>query len=124
MGKKITIKVGNVVAEAELNDTRTASLIWEKLPIEAKVSLWGDEIYFSIPVKDRLDNGKEVVNIGDIGYWPEGHAFCIFFGHTPISSSTEIRPASAVNIVGCVKGDARQFKVVKSGEKIIIDKGE
>ena len=83
MSEKIVIRAGSVTANAELNDTRTATLIGEKLPIEAKANLWGDEIYFSIPVEDKLDNGKEVVNLGDLGYWPEGNAFCIFFGPTP-----------------------------------------
>lgn len=124
MGKEIIIKAGSVAADAELNDTRTAKLIWEKLPIEARASLWGDEIYFSIPVKDKLDNGKEVVDIGDLGYWPEGNAFCIFFGPTPVSSGNEIRPASAVNIVGRVMGDAKVFKAVKSREKVVIEKKE
>jgi hypothetical protein len=121
MAKKIIIKGGTVVAEAELNETATAKLIWEKLPIEARASLWGDEIYFAIPVKDKEDDPKEVVNIGDLGYWPPGQAFCIFFGPTPISSGGVIKPASAVNIVGRVIGDATVFKAVKSREKVIIN---
>jgi len=102
MSTKIVIKAGSVTVNAELNDTRTAAFIQGKLPIEAKANLWGDEIYFPIPVEDKLDNGKEVVNIGDLGYWPQGNAFCIFFGPTPVSSGGEIKPASAVNIVGRV----------------------
>ncbi len=124
MSRKIVIKAGKVTIDAELNDTRTAELIWEKLPIEARASLWGEEIYFSIPVEDKLDNGKEMVNVGDLGYWPEGNAFCIFFGPTPVSSDGVIKPASAVNIVGRVIGDATVFKSVKSREKVIIKKGE
>ncbi len=122
MNSKIVIKAGSVEINAELNDSATARLIREKLPIQAKANLWGDEIYFSIPVKDKLDNGKEVVDIGDLGYWPEGSAFCIFFGPTPMSSGDKIRPASAVNIIGKVTGDAAKFKTVKSGEKVIIEK--
>lgn len=122
MSRKIIIKAGNVTRDAELNDTRTAKFIWEKLPIEAKANLWGDEIYFSIPVMDKLDNGKEEVNVGDLGYWPDGHAFCIFFGPTPVSSGNVIKPASAVNIIGRVIGDATVFKAVKSREKVRIEK--
>lgn len=124
MSKRIIIKAGSVTANAELNDTRTATLIWDKLPIEARTSLWGDEIYFSIPVKDELENGKEVVNVGDLGYWPEGAAFCIFFGPTPVSSGGVIKPASAVNIIGRVTDDAKIFKSVKSREKVSIEKGK
>jgi hypothetical protein len=118
MAKKIMIEAGNVRAEAELNDSRTAKLIWQALPIEASVNTWGDEIYFEIPVKAGLENGVETVQVGDLGYWPTGSAFCIFFGPTPISKGNEIRPASAVNIVGAVIGDAKNFRRVFDGERV------
>ncbi len=122
MEKKIKIKAGNIEAEAMLNDSATAHKVWEALPIEAKVNTWGEEIYFSIPVKAPLEkNAQELVNVGDLGYWPEGKGFCIFFGPTPISRGNEIRPASAVNIIGKVIGDAKIFKKVPAGTKIIIE---
>ncbi len=106
--------------EAELNETKTARLIWEKLPMESKVNTWGEEIYFPIPVVASLENGVEVVKEGDIAYWPEGNCFCIFFGKTPVSTDKEIRPASAVNLVGKILGNPKELKKVKSGEEIII----
>ena len=75
MGKKIRIIAGKVEAEAELNDTKTAQAIWEALPIEGRINLWGDEIYFSIPLSLGLEAGQELVSIGDLGYWPDGNAF-------------------------------------------------
>ncbi|MGQ9695548.1 MAG: cyclophilin-like fold protein [Thermodesulfobacteriota bacterium] len=125
MEKKIKIKAGNIEAEALLNDSATAQKIWEALPIEAKANTWGDEIYFSIPVKAPLEkDAQELVNLGDLGYWPEGKGFCIFFGPTPISRGNEIRPASAVNIIGKVIGDPKVFKKVSAGVKIIIERGK
>jgi len=124
MGKKIIIEVGNIKAEAELNDTNTAGLIWESLPIEARANTWGDEVYFNVPVKTGLENAVEVVDVGDLGYWPQGPAFCIFFGPTPMSRGDEIRPASAVNIVGKVSGDAQIFRPVKSGQAITLSRSE
>lgn len=122
MEKKIKIKAGNVEAFAMLNDSATAEKIWKILPIEAKAHTWGEEIYFSIPVTASLEkDAKELVNIGDLGYWPEGKGFCIFFGPTPISRGDEIRPASAVNIIGRVIGDAKVFKKVPAGAKITIE---
>ena len=110
MERKIRIKVGAIEAAAELNDTRTAQAIWETLPIKGRVNLWGDEIYFSIPLNLELELGQELVSIGDLGYWPQGNAFCIFFGPTPISQGDEIRPASPVTVFGKVIGDATAFK--------------
>jgi hypothetical protein len=120
MGKKIHIRAGAIEAEAELNDTRTAQAIWEILPIEGRANLWGDEIYFSIPLSLELETGQELVNIGELGYWPQGNAFCIFFGSTPVSQGDEIRPASPVTVFGKIHGDATIFKKVAAGMKITI----
>ena len=123
MGKKINILVEDLKVEAELNDSKTAQLIWEGLPIEAKVNTWGEEIYFAIPVKAGLEQGaREVVSSGELGYWPTGHAFCIFFGPTPASQGDEIRAASAVNVLGKVLSDPKIFLKVKDGVKIVLEK--
>jgi hypothetical protein len=123
MEKKIRILIGDLKVEAELNEWKTAQLIWEALPIEAKANLWGEEIYFSTPVKTGLEKGaKEVVSAGELGYWPTGHAFCIFFGPTPASRGEEIRAASAVNIIGKVLSDPKVFRKAKDGEKIVLEK--
>jgi hypothetical protein len=123
MEKNIKIKAGGIEAEAVLNDSPTAQKIWEALPIEARGNTWGDEIYFAIPVKSSLEkDARGVVEVGDLGYWPSGSAFCIFFGPTPVSRGNEVRPASAVNVIGRVTGDAKAFKKVSDGAKVRIEK--
>jgi len=125
MDRKLKIKAGNVEADAGLNDSPAAQKIWEALPIEARANTWGDEIYFAIPVKAPLEKtAQELVQVGDLGYWPTGNAFCIFFGPTPMSRGDEVRPASAVNVIGKVAGDAKVFKKVPSGAKVRIEKRE
>ncbi len=124
MSKKIRIVTEKVQMDAELNESKTAGMIYDKLPIEAKVNTWGDEIYFSIPVSAELEDGVEVVEKGDLGYWPSGNAFCIFFGRTPMSRGDEIRPASAVNVFGQVEGDATIFTSVGDGTRIEIEKAK
>lgn len=119
---KIRITVGSLSMEAELNDTPTARKVAKALPIRAEFSTWGDEIYFTIPVKAALDDSaRERVDLGDLGYWPTGKAFCIFFGQTPMSRPGEIIPASAVNILGKVIGDARRFKEVMHEREILLE---
>jgi uncharacterized protein len=122
MARSIRITAGQVVATAELNDSKTAAAIWEALPIEAKADTWGDEIYFGIPVRAEADAAKEVVDLGDLAFWPPGHAFCIFFGPTPASRGDEIRPASPVNVVGRVNGDATVFKNVRAGTRVTLER--
>ena len=85
--------------DAALNDTETAAMIWDALPIEASANTWGDEIYFGIPVSRQARKmGQEIVGLGELGYWPPGSAFCLFFGPTPMSRGDEIRPASPVTV--------------------------
>jgi len=119
---RIRITVGEVSLEAELNDTPTARKIAEILPFEGPFNTWGDEIYFEIPVQAELEQGaKEKVSIGELGYWPTGGAFCIFFGPTPMSQGDKIIPASAVNIIGRVLDDATMLKQVMNEEKIRLE---
>jgi len=119
---KIKLIVGTLSIDAELNDTPTAEKVAQSLPLTTSFDTWGDEIYFSIPVSAPLDeSAKETVEMGDLGYWPTGRAFCIFFGPTPISRGTEIRPASAVNIIGRVLGDATAFKSVMNEAEITLE---
>ena len=122
MGRRINIQFNNLSFEGILNDSKTSNLIWDSLPINSSASTWGDEIYFSIPVSDDEDNPKEVVELGDLGYWPPGNAFCIFFGLTPASSEGEIRPASPVNILGNIVGELDALKKVSSGESVKISR--
>ena len=118
----VTDATGPVEATLTDENPDTAKKIWEALPIEARANTWGDEIYFSIPVDADPENPREVVELGDLAYWPPGNAFCIFFGRTPASRGDEIRPASAVNVFGKVEGDPKVFKKVRSGERVRIER--
>lgn len=119
---RIRITVGEVALEAELNGTATATKIGSALPIRTSFNTWGDEIYFAIPVDAELDDSaQEVVEVGDLGYWPPGRAFCIFFGQTPVSEPGRIMPASAVNVVGKVVGDATLFKQAMRAREVVLE---
>lgn len=128
MAKIIIIETeatGKIKAELREDENPiTAQAIWNALPIEAKVDTWGDEIYFSIPVDLKEENSVSVVKEGNLGYWPKGRCFCIFFGPTPMSKGEEIIPASPVNLFGKVMGDARVFKKVFAGAKIKVMREE
>ncbi len=124
MHRTIRISAGEVSALADLNDTATAQAIWDALPIRAQASTWGDEVYFEIPVRMGTEKGQAVVDMGDIGYWAPGRAFCIFFGLTPASRGEEIRPASPVTVVGRVRGDATVFRRVRDGAEIILERAD
>jgi len=123
MPEEVRIKAGHNIFKAELNDSMTGKAIYGALPIRAKGQRWGGEIYFSIGVSCELEeNSREVLEEGELGYWPPGTAFCIFFGPTPASGGDEIRAASAVNIVGRMKGDLSGLWDVPDGAEVCIEK--
>ena len=120
---KIRIAVKDIVLEAELSETATARAIADALPIESAPNEWGDEFYFEIPVRMPLDETATTkVAVGDIGYWPPGNALAIFFGPTPMSTGPEPVPASEVNIIGRITGDATLLRKVKSAKKIRLER--
>ena len=123
VGNRIKITAGDVVMSAELGDSETAQLLWDALPIQASANIWGDEIYFGIDINAELDDdAEETVELGTVGYWPPGDALCLFFGPTPMSTGSEIRPASAVNILGMIEGDSTVLKAVSDGTVISVER--
>lgn len=124
MKREIKIQAGPVYAEAELNDTDTARAVWNALPVRATANTWGEEIYFEIPLRHPLELGQEVVQAGDLGYWPTGRAFCIFFGPTPASKGDEIRPASPVTVIGHLRSNPQSFRHVRDGVRVVITRRE
>ena len=123
--RQIQISTGNLTLAATLNELETANQLWESLPITGRVQIWGDEIYFSIPLNVEEELGsQETVQAGTVAYWPPGSALCLFWGPTPISAPGEIRPASAVNVVGILDNDPNLLAEFPSQAEIIIEKIE
>jgi hypothetical protein len=120
--RRIRITTGSVAADAQLNGSRTARRIWDALPISAKASTWGHEIYFDIGLDLPPESPREIVEAGDLAYWPPGRAFCLFFGPTPASRGDEIRPASPVTLVGRIAGDPQVFRSVRAGAPVTIER--
>jgi hypothetical protein len=122
MPTRIKITIGEVAVYAELLDTACAQAIAKSLPIEARPTVWGDEFYFTIQVNMTLDEtATTCIAVGDIGFWPPGNALAIFFGPTPLSSGPDPVPASEVNMVGKIIGDATSLRKAKGASMIRID---
>lgn len=119
--KIFTKPTGEVQVKLTDNNPRTVGGIIAALPFESQAQIWGDEVYFKIPVKVPEENTKTVVEVGDIAYWPPGESMCIFFGPTPASKVSEPRAYSPVNVFGKIIGDALVFKRVRNGEKIKVE---
>lgn len=123
MATRIKITVGKVSIEGEFSDTPCGKALSALLPLKNPFNVWGDEFYFSVPLDHPLDDtATRQVSIGDIGYWPPGPALAIFFGPTPMSTGDNPVPASEVNLVGCLFGDATMLRTEKQAGLITIEK--
>jgi hypothetical protein len=122
---RILIETGDILLSAELNDSVTAKAIHDTLPLKGSANVWGDEIYFSIPLHiDQERDARIEVEVGDLGFWPAGDAFCIFFGPTPVSISVKPMAYSPVNVFGKITGDATVLRKIGNGEEIVVRKEE
>ena len=123
MTRAITITVGDIEMNGELFDTATADAVWNALPIARTVNTWGHEFYFDIGVHaDQEPDASDVVEVGDLAYWPPGLAFCVFFGRTPASHGAEARAASPVNVVGRISDPpVDALRRVRTGTAIRIE---
>jgi uncharacterized protein len=120
---RIRITVDSRSLEAELEDNQTAEAVAAILPIEASASVWGDEIYFEIPViLQEAAGARADVEVGTLAYWPPGRAMCIFYGRTPASVDDTPRAYSAVNVFGRVIGDATVLRGVSNGASVLVEK--
>jgi hypothetical protein len=122
MNVNITFSTSSL--RAEIFDTPTGRAIYDALPIKRNVNTWGDEIYFEIPVLVDLEEGaKPEVSVGDLAYWPNMPAFCVFFGPTPVSQGKEPRAASAVNVFGkLLDVNADILRGIPDGENVRVEK--
>ena len=120
---KVQIESGDIILIAELNGSDTAIRIYNMLPISGTANIWGDEVYFSIPVHiEEAQDARQEVGIGDLGFWPVGDAFCIFFGPTPVSTSEIPKAYSPVNVFGHILGDVSELRKISSGDEIKVTK--
>ncbi len=119
----IHMKTHGLSLDAELNDTVTAKAVHEALPLTATANRWGEEIYFEIPVAEpAAPDATETVQVGDLGYWPEGKAFCVFFGRTPASTGEDPVAAGPVNIIGRVLDDVAELTNVPQGAEVVLER--
>lgn len=115
----VRIEVSGLSLEAELTESVTARKILESLPLEGDATLWGDEIYFEIPLQLEPEaDARADVSVGDLGYWPVGAAFCIFFGPTPVSTDDRPKAYSPVNVFGRLSEDPGRLKSVRDGDRV------
>lgn len=124
MAKAIRIRIyGGPELEVELGreNRGVADSILSALPMESKVHRWGDEVYFETPVEAEGGVAKEDVEVGDVAYWPEGRAICIFFGPTPISRGDKPRAYSPVYVFGRVLGDPGALRGVAEGARVRVE---
>jgi len=112
---RIVITAADVRALVELNDSSTARRLLEVLPIDSTARVWGDEVYFEIPMHHQPENPQADVPPGTVAFWPDGDCLCVFFGQ---------KPYSPVNVVGATLGDPAEFARVREGDAVRVELSE
>jgi uncharacterized protein len=107
--------------EIEIDDSDTANAVYLALPLTREVNTWGGEVYFEIPVNVPLHDGKKVMEVGEVAYWPEGKAFCIFFGRTPFSKGEAPEAYSMVTPIGKVVSNLEAVEQMLDRTEVILD---
>jgi hypothetical protein len=121
-GNRIIMKTPERDFEIELNDSATADSIYLALPIEQYINVWGNEIYFEIPVDMKLEHGRKVMEVGDVAYWPQGKAFCLFFGPTPSSKGPKPEAYSPVTPIGRILDDVEALKGLGDRTRVSLER--
>jgi len=117
--RRVRLNIGGVIIHGRLRATPTAEAIWRALPFSASAMIWGEEVYFSVPVAcAREPDAKSVVEPGEIAYWPDGKAIAIGYGKTPISQANETRLAAPCNVWADAEENVRLLKFVTAGAAI------
>lgn len=98
----------------------TVQKLKESLPVESRGNRWGKEFYFSCPLEAEDENSRQILRLGEIGFWIPGKALCLFFGPTPISQEGEIRAASRVNVIGKLEGDLSGLESLQDGDRVVL----
>ena len=115
--RKMRIVCGDFSTVAEMLDgvrPVTCEAIWKALPLEGRVEIWKEEVYFDIPLRIGAENPTPRTTAGDVAYWPEGPGFCIFFGRS--------QPISPVNTFARIQEGIEKFRRVRSGDRIRVER--
>ncbi|MFZ5557868.1 MAG: cyclophilin-like fold protein [Pseudomonadota bacterium] len=106
---------------ATLEPTATAEKVLAALPTRSAANTWGDEVYFSLPVRATLEeDARQVVDPGTVCFWVEGNSLALPFGPTPVSRGNECRLVTRVNVLGRLEDDPRLLSGVEDGDEITV----
>lgn len=120
--KKAFLQINDIRFEVELYETETAEAVYKQLPFSGMAQRWGQEIYFDVPFPGIAlePDARDVMEIGEIGYWVSGSAIAIFFGSTPASKDNEPRSVEPINVFGKIIGDPTALESVREGELVFM----
>ena len=102
----MSLAFGKHTLAVELNDGPAARTLAAALPLAIGMTRWGEgEYYGTLPVAlPASEKRQDVFAVGEVALWPDGNAFCIFFGPTPASRANEPRMASPGIPLGRIAG--------------------
>ena len=122
MARRLVVRGEEAEITVELGDGPVAQELWGRLPKESRARLRGEEIHFPILTPKAVEpSDRGELEVGDVAYWPEGNALCLFFG--PTTNKTP-RTAEDFTKVGRIVDGLEDCERVRANEKIWIEAAE
>lgn len=119
---RLRISAGEIEFEVALVDSPTARQLVAAVPFESRVKTWGQEVYFSTPVRAALEpDARQVVEPGTVCFWTEGDSLVLPWGRTPISTDARPKLANPCNVLGRIVGDPGVLGAVSPGAKVRVE---
>ena len=118
---ELRVIVGDETLPAEWleESPETRAAIERALPIEGAGTRWGEELYFHSDIDVEAESPRDELEAGELAYWPQGNAICLFWGPTPASVGDEPRAASPVNVFA--RADVSEFDPGQGGATLRIE---
>lgn len=118
---ELDVSNGENFVTLSLNNNKITSNIEDVVPFESRVSTWGGEIYFPVPVDAEPETLTKTVTVGDVAFWHEGKSLAIFFGPTPMSEDNgQPVPADDVEVIGEVVDGLNILDHFEAGQDLFV----
>lgn len=121
MAKRLIVRGEEAELVVELDEGPVANELWDRLPLETRATLRGEELYFPVllPTATEAPESK-AIEVGDVAYWPPENALCLFCGNTHARTDKD----DPVTPVGCIVGGMEDCGLVRQNETLRIEASE
>jgi len=87
---RVSFQTPSYCFEADFDNNPAAQAIIESLPLDSKISLAKDKVYFKTELKVPADAARDIAGIGDVVYSPSEESICVYFSAVKLPSEAPV----------------------------------